>query len=216
VKFLVTRNDLYKINDIPKSATDLIVAMLRHYGSMFTDYVYIEEGFVSKLTGMSINEVYQTFKLLARRNIISFIPRQNLPTIYYTRYREDPDRIIIGKEVYEERRQQFSTRIYAMIHYATNSHVCRSRQLLRYFGEATDGGSDCGMCDVCHGSKGVDEKVVATLRAKIMELLADGKIHTFEELHNLDINDDWLNAALESLISEELIQLHSLGVTALQ
>jgi len=216
VKFLVTRHDLYKVNDVPKEATDLMVAMLRHYGSMFTDYVYVEESFLASITGMSVKEVYETFKLLARRSIISFIPRQNLPTIYYTRYREEPERIVISKEVYEERRTQFSTRIYAMIHYATNNHVCRSRQLLRYFGEATDGGADCHLCDVCLSAKGEDEHNVAGARTKIMELLKDGQVHTFEELHNIGVSDDELNSALESLISEEIIQLHSLGVTALQ
>ena len=35
----------------------------------------------------------------------------------------------------------------AVVSYATNSEVCRSRQLLRYFDEEKT--TDCGHCDVC-------------------------------------------------------------------
>ena len=53
----------------------------------------------------------------------------------------------ISKENYDYRKKDFENRINSVIHYATNNTVCRSRQLLMYFGE-TDS-PECGICDFC-------------------------------------------------------------------
>ena len=62
--------------------------------------------------------------------------------------REERDQIVIPRAVYEDRRALYQERIEAMLRYMNTDNQCRSRQLLRYFGE-TDS-EDCGHCDVCH------------------------------------------------------------------
>jgi len=212
IKIIVERSELDRINNLPKELHDLIEIMLRTYGSMFTDYVFVDEGFIAKKTGRNINDIYMMFKSLRQRNIISFIPRQKLPTIFFSRYREDPERLEIGREVYEERLEQFSQRINAMIQYATNSYVCRSRQLLLYFGEESKTSSDCRKCDVCTNNTPLTAEELKEANDKIMELLKDGKIHSFEELRNIKVSEKALHKALENLASEEIIHLRSQGV----
>lgn len=70
-----------------------------------------------------------------------------MPLLTYTRDRVLPEDIVISKTVYEERKAQFEKRIESIINYAENDTVCRSRQLLRYFGETHT--EDCQQCDVC-------------------------------------------------------------------
>jgi len=210
VKFLISRYRLDEINNLDGQTNRLIITLLRNYGSMFTDYVYINESFIAKQMAMTIDEVYQILKELSRRNIIHFIPKKKTPTIEYTRYREDPDKLEIPASVYEERKAQFSERIWSVIHYATNDNVCRSRQLLRYFGEEST--EDCMKCDVCLKSNVSEAIFNESEESKVIEFLADGKFHSFEELYNINIPEEELNRILERLIEEEIIQPHSLGV----
>ena len=107
--------------------------------------------------------------------------------------------------VYEERKEQFTQRIHAMIDYATNDAICRSRQLLRYFGE--EDSHDCKQCDVCleKPHHQAQESVMSEEAQAILDLLSDGKPHHITELRDLQLPTDSLNAALEYLFKEEYI-----------
>jgi ATP-dependent DNA helicase RecQ len=56
---------------------------------------------------------------------------------------------------YEQKRNQDRARLQAMLRYA-ESHLCRSRLLLSYFGYDDDGSQSCGQCDNCRGKPSED------------------------------------------------------------
>lgn len=209
ILFLLERNDLYFLENTTKETEAVITALLRLYGGLFTDYVYIDEGFVANEAGLTQPQVYMVLKELSKRHIVDFIPRRRIPYITYTRDREDGDRVIIPQSVYEERRAQYIKRIQAMLDYANNDHVCRSRQLLDYFGEEC--WQDCRQCDVCvtHQGDMLNENRVRLYRQQIKELLGDRKKHHIAELHTLNIPTECLNEALEELICEKEIHYES-------
>lgn len=209
ILFLLERNDLYFLENTTRETEAVITALLRLYGGLFTDYVYIDEGFVANEAGLTQPQVYMVLKELSKRHIVDFIPRRRIPYITYTREREDGDRVIIPQSVYEERRTQYIKRIQAMLDYANNDHVCRSRQLLDYFGEEC--WKDCRQCDVCvtHQGDMLNENRVRLYRQQIKELLGDRKKHHIAELHTLNIPTECLNEALEELISEKEIHYES-------
>ena len=116
------------------------------------------------------------------------------------------EHIQIMPQVYEERKSQFEQRIKAMIRYATNDRICRSRQLLRYFGERN--GHNCHQCDVClaHRQEGmVSEPQLTAAAEAILKLLDDGKPHPVSELKSIELPDSELDAALDFLSDEEYI-----------
>lgn len=209
ILFLLERNDLYFLENTTKETEAVITALLRLYGGLFTDYVYIDEGFVANEAGLTQPQVYMVLKELSKRHIVDFIPRRRIPYITYTREREDGDRVIIPQSVYEERRAQYIKRIQAMLDYANNDHVCRSRQLLDYFGEEC--WKDCRQCDVCvtHQGDMLNEGRTRLYRQQIKELLGDRKKHHIAELHTLNIPTECLNEALEELICEKEIHYES-------
>lgn len=209
ILFLLERNDLYFLENTTKETEAVITALLRLYGGLFTDYVYIDEGFVANEAGLTQPQVYMVLKELSKRHIVDFIPRRRIPYITYTREREDGDRVIIPQSVYEERRTQYIKRIQAMLDYANNDHVCRSRQLLDYFGEEC--WQDCRQCDVCvtHQGNMPNEGRTRLYRQQIKDMLGDRKKHHIAELHTLNIPTECLNEALEELISEKEIHYES-------
>ena len=97
--------------------------------------------------GLNASFISETGDDRVGKRIISFIPRKRTPYIRYMQRREEREYIVIPHAVYEEQRQRFQERIDAMLRYMNTDNQCRSRQLLRYFGETDT--HDCGHCDVC-------------------------------------------------------------------
>jgi ATP-dependent DNA helicase RecQ len=207
VMFTVSRNELYRLENNTDNEERVITALLRNYGGLFTDYNYIDESFIAQQCGLQSQQVYMILKSLSQRHILHFIPQKKTPYIRYTQRREDKEHIQIMPVIYEERKAQYADRIHAMIDYATNDSVCRSRQLLRYFGEEND--HDCRQCDVClsHRPEGmVSEPRFNEAMEKILALLDDGKPHPITDLRDIQLPTDELNAALDYLFQEEYIR----------
>ena len=165
VMFLLGRNDLYQLDQLAPSQDAVVTALLRSYGSLFVDLTYIDETMIAQQAELTIQQVFFALKSLAARHIIQFIPRRKIPFISYTRDRVDGDKVVIPKEVWESRREQYEKRIKSMIRYAKNDEVCRSRQLLAYFGEEND--RDCKQCDVCLADQAEERE--KELRRKVAE-----------------------------------------------
>ncbi len=165
VMFLLGRNDLYQLDQLAPSQDAVVTALLRSYGSLFVDLTYIDETMIARQAELTIQQVYFALKSLAARHIIQFIPHRKIPFISYTRDRVDGDKVVIHKEVWESRREQYEKRIKSMIRYAKNDEVCRSRQLLAYFGEEND--RDCKQCDVCLADQAEERE--KELRRKVAE-----------------------------------------------
>ena len=208
LRFLLERDQLYMLEHTTPTEETVIAAMLRLYGGLFSDYCFIDESAIAIKAGINENTVYEVLKALSRRNIVHFIPRRKLPAISYTQRREDGFRLILSQEVYEDRKKSYEDRIESMLDYATNNEVCRSRQLLRYFGEHTS--SDCGKCDVCHAHRAEDEadkEADAVAQERILSLLADRKHHHLSKLLLLQLPKERIDNALAYRVGEEKISV---------
>ena len=205
--FTVSRGELYKLENNTPDEEKIITMLLRNYGGLFTDYHYIDEGFLASQTALQPQQVYQILKGLGQRHILHFIPQKKTPYIRYTQRREDKELLQFPPEIYEDRLSQYRQRIAAVIRYATDDRICRSRQLLSYFGE-TDS-HDCGLCDVClsHRKEGlVSDPHLNAAMEQILQLLADKKPHPITDLRDIQLPTDELDAALSYLLQEEYIR----------
>ncbi|MBQ7423002.1 MAG: RecQ family ATP-dependent DNA helicase [Prevotella sp.] len=207
VKFLLTRNDLYRLDETSGKENAVITALLRCYGGLFTDYAYIDESYIAQEAGLDQNQTYQILKILKQKRILDFIPRKNVPYITYSQDRVDGNKIVLSKEVYEDRKKDYEKRIGAVLKYAINDYECRSRQLLHYFGE--DKPKDCGHCDVCLSSskekKKADKKEIETIKKQILEILNDDLEHHITEFQDLSLENALVKEAIDQLHDEETI-----------
>lgn len=207
VRFLLTRNELYRLENQPKNEEAVITALLRNYGGLFVDYVYIDESYVAKDCGLTRDDVYLALKALSQKRIISFVPKKNTPLVRYAIDRVDGQDVVLSENVYDKRKEQFAKRIASVLEYMGNDRVCRSRQLLAYFGETKV--KDCGQCDVCVSYK--DNKDTRSefkdAKRRIMEILEDGEKHFIRELYKVKARDSVIDEALEYLVQEEKIYI---------
>ena len=207
VMFTVSRNDLYRLENNSPNEEKIITALLRSYGGLFTDYNYIDEAFLAQVTQLQPQQVYLILKNLSQRHILHFIPQKKTPYIRYTQRREDKEHIQIMPDIYEERKAQFAERIRAMIRYAKRDRICRSRQLLSYFGDHS--GHNCGQCDVCLAQRSTgavsEQKRIDAVEA-ILNLLSDHKPHFVTEIKSIELPESELDAAIAYLTAEEYIR----------
>ena len=204
--FTLTKEELYRIHETSPETEKLINIILRSYTGVFTEYAYINEETLSLRTGMTRQQVYDTLISLTRRRILHYIPGKKTPYIIYTRERQEADRLIFTKEVYEDRKKSFIRRIEAMTEYAETEDKCRSRMLLLYFGEKNE--HNCGQCDVCLSShsSGIKQGVFDEISRAIEETLKEKDMTTSALMEKLESYDkENVTKALSYLLAEEII-----------
>lgn len=204
VRFLLNRDDLYRLDALSDKENEVVTALLRNYGGLFSDYGYVDESYIAQEAGLDRNQTYMILVNLSKKRIINFIPRKNTPLVRYRSDRIDGADVILDRSVYEDRKEQFVKRIRSVIDYAQNGRICRSRQLLLYFGEKKS--ADCGQCDVCLSHTDTDDSAIRKLiRQQLLELLADGKRHHVTEVRRLNSNWDLAGEVMREMVLEEEI-----------
>ena len=202
VRFLLRRDDLYRLDSLSEKENDVVISLLRNYGGLFTDYGYVDESYIAQEAGLDRNQTYMVLVNLSKKRIIDFIPRKSIPLISYKRDRVDGSDVILDKSVYEERKEQFQKSINSVINYAQNDRVCRSRQLLYYFGEKKS--VDCEQCDVCLSHTHHDDHDKQEgIKEKLLALVADGERHHVTEVRQLDEDWDMVTKVMKELMDEE-------------
>ena len=204
VKFLLERDELYRLRNNSPLEDKLIETLLRSYGGLFVDYMFIDETFLAELLGIDSTHLYFTLKQLNDKNILHYIPRKKIPHIRYTQRREEGKRIVIPRNIYEDRYEKAAERIEAIVNYAEDDEKCRSIQLLTYFGEKAK--TKCGLCDVCDNKEGkLDDDKRKYIYNKVMQLLSDKRPHPVDELLELFHDTTILAEVMTEMSHEELI-----------
>ena len=188
-------------------AEAVLKRMLRDYTGLFMDYQPISEHNLAAELRITPDQVYDALLELGRMKIVSYIPRSNVPVIYLPTRREEPKHLVIGRDIYEDRRKRLSRRAEAMIDYTVSGQGCREHKLLEYFGEHRD--ETCGRCDLCRARRKPPKKLEETIIEDVMSFLKDrphGADFRILE-HSLRVPADALARVVAFLCSENYLVL---------
>ena len=181
------------MREVSQEEDDLILALMRQYPGLFSDYKLISERSLATSLATTPERVYMLMTSLRRRGIIDFIPPRAEPKLTYLVDRVDGKDVKINHKAYDDLRDVMSKHIDSVISYINNTNECRQIQLVRYFGEKNF--EDCGTCEVCLEKKrnrlrGSDtaKKQETECQKHIMNLLSDGEKHSANELSNIPFN----------------------------
>ena len=151
VGILVDRNTLYDI-DLPDPAmVSLLEVLMRRYSGIFSWPVPIREESVAAALSLTIPLLRQLLYRTSLEHIIKYIPGDRCSVVFLHHNRLMPGNVDLQKEKYNFLLDNARARSDAMIEYASGSEECRSRWLLRYFGQEES--EDCGTCDVCRARR---------------------------------------------------------------
>ena len=207
ILFTLQRDELYRIHENSPETENLIRTILRLYTGIFTDYAYINEDTLALRTGLTRQQIYETLVLLTKRHILHYIPGKKTPYIIYTRERQETSRIYLSPDVYEKRKESYIHRIQSMLEYAGATDKCRSRMLLRYFGEKNE--HNCGQCDVCLQShdSGLKQGRFTELKAQIESILKETPLSSHDLLNRMNHTEsEEAKKVLAYLLAEEIIR----------
>lgn len=207
VHFIVERDDLYRIYELRGEYETLVTALLRNYSGLFTDYVFIDERYLARLLKITRHHLYELLVSLTQKRIIQYAPSKKCPIVTFTRHRVLGEELRFAPEVYDERREAFAVRLDAMLKYALSDEECRSRYLLRYFGDSS--ADDCRQCDVCLSCRGGEVSCDTLLSdaESVLNMLGDGQLHATTEIEALNIPRKRVFAALRYLCDEEKVTI---------
>ena len=206
IMFTINKEELYRIREQSEDTEKLLRILLRSYTGLFTDYAYISEDNLSTRSGLSKQQIYETLLSLSRQHILHYIPAKKTPYIIYTRERQETERVYLSKEVYEDRKESYVQRINAMIEYAESENRCRSRMLLRYFGEKNE--HNCGQCDVClqQHQSGLKSGEFEAISQQLQALLKENPLSLQEIKDKMQVPENHLMKVVSYLVSEEIIR----------
>jgi ATP-dependent DNA helicase RecQ len=146
VNFIVSRDDLYRFQVANAALDGFIKLILRSYTGLFSEFVPVNEEYLSKKSGLTRDQIYNFMVHLSNQGIIRYIPGKKGAMIIFTEERLPRKSLLITPGNYVEVRSRFQERLEKMIEYVTSNTRCRASMLLEYFGEET---ARCGQCDVC-------------------------------------------------------------------
>ncbi len=205
LQFIIHSNQLINYKSSSESIRYVIDTILRSYPGIYEHEVKINEFTIAKKAGVTSKKVKEILQKLNTEQIATYKEASNDHQLYFLVPRED-DRTInrISKNIkkYLVLQQQ---KISNLIDFIENDTICRSVQLLTYFGE--NNAFACGICDVC-----MQKDTVKELEVAILELLDQ-----YNELSSLEIKTH-LNATekdilihLRNLLSEGEIAVNSIN-----
>ncbi|MBO4455609.1 MAG: RecQ family ATP-dependent DNA helicase [Bacteroidales bacterium] len=147
VRISIPRNELYDADLREPQMIPLLEALMRGYPGIMSYSVPIDEERLARECDATVPWLHQLLYQLSLDRIINYVPADRSSLVYLHHDRLTPGNIDLQPQRYALLQKLDADRIDAMEAYLTNDRVCRSRQLLAYFGQEKT--SDCGSCDVC-------------------------------------------------------------------
>jgi len=151
VRIAMDRNALYNVELPDPKMVTLLEMLMRSYPGIFTFPITIDEDYLAGCCGTTVGGLRQLLYGLGVQRVINYIPADHANILFLHHDRWAPGNVKLSPKKFATLKDAFHQRSQAMIEYVTEETECRSRYLLRYFGQTET--SDCGCCDICKAKK---------------------------------------------------------------
>ena len=130
----ISRYELNNVQGLTKTEEEVLTRLLRYYGTLFSDFTFIDEMGLSRRLALDESQLHVALKSLAQRKIIRYAPSRTIPIIYYPQQRYLSEDLRFPKSIYEELKKKAEKRIGSVLDYI-ETEKNNEEVLLRYFGE---------------------------------------------------------------------------------
>jgi ATP-dependent DNA helicase RecQ len=177
VQIILGKDDWYNYLLKNKELEPLLKALVRAYESIWNTPVRLDDYKLAGFLRVPVDKLLTQLTFLHQEKVIDYIPRNDKPQLTMLRERAALDNLNISDAMYEFRRKRHEEKMYAALAYA-ETEVCRSLQLIRYFGEKTT--RKCGKCDICIAQRKTLQQNAEfeVIRFRIQEILEREKVDT--------------------------------------
>ncbi|MES2622115.1 MAG: ATP-dependent DNA helicase RecQ [Bacteroidota bacterium] len=194
-----------------KNQEALVKFILRTSEGIFDDYVSIDEQTIAPRLKIKMSETVKQLQTLEKFGIFQYQPRKNKPQIIFLQNRIMKKDLRLDRSFIEKRKLDLEKRLKAVRYYVTENNCCRTRLLVKYFGETNT--DDCGICDVCVARKksGLSTEKFFQVVIEIEKELSNAPL-ALEQLNSkLKIKKEELKTAIDFLSDAGRIERNHKG-----
>ncbi|MDD6976341.1 MAG: RecQ family ATP-dependent DNA helicase [Bacteroidales bacterium] len=161
------RKDFYDYDFDDPLLPRILELMMRRYTGIFSYPVSIDEDYLAGQTGLQVPQLREKLYRLSLLHLVRYIPAATSDVIFIKHERLMPGNLDLKPHTYNFLKENQSRRTEAMVDYVTETDECRSRHLLRYFGQEES--EDCGNCDICRGRRNDERQIERKLISELGE-----------------------------------------------
>ncbi len=207
VRFLASKQQLFDYFDKNQSLTPVAQIIIRTYGGIFDYDTKINTMLISKKVNEPIAKVTKVLEQLHKDEIIAYTAQHNDLEITFLVPREDDSTINVFAKKVKERHHIKKENLDHILSYINNKRICRSKQLLQYFGETL--AEDCGICDVCTAIEDVDDIMALSISKKIITLLKNEAHSSRQLIETLLYKEEILLMVIQKMLAEGQIAINT-------
>ena len=151
VRVIVDRDALYEVEFEDPKMVEVLDCLMRKYEGLFSFAVPIEEEYVADRCGITEVQLRKLLYRMSIAHIINYIPGDRADVVFLHGEHLAEGNVKLSPQRYRMLKDSARARMTEMIEYVNEEDECRSRFLLRYFGQ--DESADCGKCDICRAGR---------------------------------------------------------------
>ena len=181
--------------------------MLRIYGGIFEVPTPVRLKLVAKKTGLSIDEVITVIRQMERDQLLEASIHETDASITFLVPREDEKTINPLSKSVEALNQKKATQVQSVVDYIENEDVCRTQQLVSYFGETTN--LTCHVCSVCQRDETSGKNSIKEISAYILKMLKEKDLTSREIVEKSTFAEIEILKVLNLLLDAKKIVLNT-------
>ena len=204
IQFITTNAVLFKYLETHLDLNILVKVLLRTYGGIFDYETKVNLSLVVDKVKLSEKEVITQLQRLEKDEVISLQMANTDSEITFLKPREDDITINPIARTIKQQHTLKHQQIESVLNYVKNDSVCRSQQLLLYFGEKTT--KNCGICSVCIANAS-NASANESITLQIIKALQDEALSSRQLLQHIKCSEHSLLKSLSELIEINKIKL---------
>jgi ATP-dependent DNA helicase RecQ len=204
IQFIISNSVLFSYLEKNLDFSIIIKSILRTYGGIFDQEIKVNLSIIASKTSKNDEDIIKTLTQLEKDNIITLKLVKTDSEITFLQPREDDKTIYRIAKTIEQQFNLKQKQIQSVINYINNENICRSKQLLSYFGEKNI--EDCNICSICKQKNKTENKNISAYQA-IIKLLKEGSFSSRDIASKLNFNEEQVKNNLKLLLENKTIKI---------
>jgi ATP-dependent DNA helicase RecQ len=208
IHFTISAKQLQYYVDQNQKYENFVKTILRNYGGIMENKTAIDLAWVCKKSKLDQKIALKFLKELEKDQVLEYVFAEQDSTVLFLVPREDDSVIFPLVPYIRQHNISKQKKIDSVLTYLENDSICRSKQLLTYFGEVQI--ENCGICSVCQKQAApLTNELKNMIYKEIMKVLKSSETSSQELIKTINFPKDQVLEVLRLLIEKELISIKS-------
>ena len=208
LKFKISSDKLISYLEQNPTISLIGKTILRMYGGVFESETSVKIELIASKTGQSVATVINALEKMEQEGVLDLKLFHTDASITFIVPREDDKTINSVSKALEALNHKKESEVNAVLNYINNDAVCKSVQLVGYFGEKS--AENCGICSVCASQKSSpSKKEIQLISEEILLLLEERELSSRILSEKLTFTESKIVFVLRHLQDVEKIRVNT-------